>query len=152
MLADVVELDVAAGVRPQPPLRPVEPGAVLVSTREVPEGDRDRLPVDPLPVLGVLDVSPGSEPVLTVGVTSVSPPELPGEEPLEGGVGLVHQGASSLAAEIVRLLEVPGLVVVENVTFPIVGRRAARPLVPGQYQDDQSNYIRDQLVYLMQVF
>ena len=96
MLADVVELDVTAGVRPQPPLRPVEPGAVLVSTREVPEGDRDRLPVDPLPVLGVLDVSPGPQPVLTVGVSPVSPPELPGEEALQGGVGLVHQRSSSL--------------------------------------------------------
>ena len=40
MLADVVELDVTAGVRPQPPLRPVEPGAVLVPARQVPEGHR----------------------------------------------------------------------------------------------------------------
>ena len=86
VLADVVEVDVAGCVRPQPALRPVEPGAVLVPTREVPEGDRHRLPVDPLPVLGVLDVSPGPEPILSIGVSSVSPPELPGEEALQGGV------------------------------------------------------------------
>ena len=138
VLADVVQVEVTAGVGPQPALRPVEPGAVLVPARQVPEGDGDRLPVDPLPVLRVLDVSPGSQPVLAVGVSPVSPPQLPGEETLEGGVGLVHQGASSLAAERVGLLEVPGLVVVENVTFPVVGGRAARPLVPGKYHRDQS--------------
>ena len=86
VLADVVQVEVAAGVGPQPALGPVEPGAVLVPARQVPEGDGDRLPIDPLPVLRVLDVSPGSQPVLTVGVSPVSPPELPGEETLEGGV------------------------------------------------------------------
>ena len=40
MLADVVELEAAAGVGPQPALRPVEPGAVLVPARQVPEGHR----------------------------------------------------------------------------------------------------------------
>ena len=40
MLADVVELEAAAGVGPQPALRPVEPGAVLVPARQVPERDR----------------------------------------------------------------------------------------------------------------
>ena len=85
-----------------------------------------------------LNISPGSQPVLAVSVASVSPPEFPGEETLEGGVGLVHQRPSSLAAEALGLLEVPGLVVVENVTFPVVGGRAARPLVPGKYHRDQS--------------
>ena len=40
MLADVVELEAAAGVGPQPALRPVEPGAVLVPARQVPERHR----------------------------------------------------------------------------------------------------------------
>ena len=55
VLADVVQTEVTAGVRPQPALGSIEPGAVLVPAREVPEGHRDRLPADPLPVLGVLN-------------------------------------------------------------------------------------------------
>ena len=130
VLADVVQVELAARVRPQPAFGPVKPGAVLVAARQVPEGDGDRLAVDPLPVLGVLDVPPGAQPVLTVGVSAVSPPQLPGEEPLEGGVGLVHQGAAALVAETLRLPEVPGLVVVEDVALPVVSGRTTRPLVP----------------------
>ena len=106
------------------------PCTILVTAWQIPEGHRHRLPVDPLPVFGILLVPRGSEPVLTVGVSPVSPPELPAQESLQGGIGLVHEGAASLRAETLRLQEVTRLVIVEDVALSIVSSRAARSLVP----------------------
>ena len=41
MLAYEVEVEPAVGVRPQPTLRPVEPGAVVVAAGQVPKRHRD---------------------------------------------------------------------------------------------------------------
>ena len=68
-----------------------------------------RLATDPLPVLGVLGVARGAEPVLAVSVPAVPPPQLPAEEPLQRGVGLVHQRAAALRAERLGLPEVSRL-------------------------------------------
>lgn len=106
------------------------PCTILVSAWQIPEGHRHRLPVDPLPVLRILLVPRGSKPVLTIGVAPVPPPELPAEETLQGGVGLVHEGAAALRAEALGLKEVAGLVVVEDVTLSIVRGGAAGSLVP----------------------
>ena len=106
------------------------PCTILVSAWQIPEGHRHRLPVDPLPVLRILLVPRGSKPVLTIGVAPVPPPELPAEEPLQGGVGLVHEGATALRAEALGLKEVTRLVVVEDVTLSIVRGGAAGSLVP----------------------
>ncbi len=100
MLADEVELEAAVGVRPQPSLRPVEPGAVVVAARKVPERNSDRISGHPLPVLRVFPVPDSAEPVLAVGVALVAPPQLPGEESLQGGIGLVYQGAPAGVAEL----------------------------------------------------
>ena len=72
-----------------------------------------RLSTDPLPVLGVLGVARGAQPVLAVSVPAVPPPQLPAEEPLQRGVGLVHQRAAALRAERLRLPEVAGLEIIE---------------------------------------
>ena len=68
VLTNKVELQSTVGVGPQPPLGAVEPGAVVVPPGQVPEGDRDGLAVDPLPVLRVRAVAGGSQPVLAVGI------------------------------------------------------------------------------------
>ena len=106
------------------------PCTILVSAWQIPEGHRHRLPVDPLPVLRILLVPRGSKPVLTIGVAPVPPPELPAEETLQGGVGLVYEGAAALRAKALGLQEVTRLVVVENVTLSIVRGGAAGSLVP----------------------
>ena len=82
MLADVIELEVAVGVGPEPALGAVKAGAVVGAGRKVPEGDSHRLPIDPLPVERVKRVPLSTQPVLTIGISPVSPPELPGEEAL----------------------------------------------------------------------
>ena len=106
------------------------PCTILVSARQIPEGHRHRLPVDPLPVLRILLVPRGSKPVLTISVAPVPPPELPAEEALQGGVGLVHEGAAALRAEVLGLQEVAGLVIIEDVALSIVRGGAAGSLVP----------------------
>lgn len=68
MLTDVVELEAAVGVGPEPSLGAVEPCAVVVAAGKVPEGHGHRLAVDPLPVLGVVSVANRAQPVLAVGV------------------------------------------------------------------------------------
>lgn len=70
MLTDKVKVEVTVGVGPEPALSAVEPGAVLVPARKVPEGHRDVTTVDPLPVVNVIRVPHGAHPVLAVGVTS----------------------------------------------------------------------------------
>ena len=82
VLADVVELEIAVGVGPEPALGAVKAGTVVGAGGKVPEGDRHRLPIDPLPVERVKIVPLSTQPVLTVGISSVSPPELPGEKTL----------------------------------------------------------------------
>ena len=72
-----------------------------------------RLATDPLPVLGVLGVARGAEPVLAVSVPAVPPPQLPAEEPLQRGVGLVHQRAAALRTERLGLPEVSRLEMLE---------------------------------------
>lgn len=106
------------------------PCTILVSAWQIPEGHRHRLPVDPLPVLGILLVPRCSKPVLAVGVSPVPPPELPAEEALQGRVGLVHEGTAALRAEALGLQEVTRLVIVEDVALSIIRGRAARSLVP----------------------
>ena len=130
MLADVVELEIAVGVGPEPALGAVKAGAVIGAGGKVPEGDRHRLPIDPLPVERVKLVPLSAQPVLTIGIPPVSPPELPGEKSLQGRIGLIHQRAAPILAEVKRLLEVLGLLPVEYVALAIVGGCAARFLVP----------------------
>lgn len=68
MLADVVEVRVAVCIGPQPALRPVVPGAILVASRQVPEGDGDVFPSQPLPVVTILGVPHCAHPVLTAAL------------------------------------------------------------------------------------
>lgn len=68
VLANEVEVRVAVGVRPEPSLRSVVPGAVLVPTRRVPKRHGHVLSVEPFPVGPVLRIANGAHPVLTVGV------------------------------------------------------------------------------------
>ena len=82
VLADVVELKIAVGVGPEPTLGAVKASTVVGARGKVPEGDGHRLPIDPLPVERVKLVSLGTQPVLTIGISSVSPPELPREKTL----------------------------------------------------------------------
>ena len=77
MLADVVQFEIAVGVGPEPTLGAVKAGAVVGAGGKVPEGDRHRFPVDPLPVERVKLVPLSTQPVLTIGISPVSPPELP---------------------------------------------------------------------------
>lgn len=56
-------------------------------------------------------------------------PEFPAEESLQGGVGLVHQRPSAASAELEGVVEVLGLLVVEDVALAVVGGGAARGLV-----------------------
>ncbi len=64
MLTDKVELQAAVRVRPEPPLGPVEPRAVVVSARKIPERDRNRISCHPFPVFWVLTIPHGTQPVL----------------------------------------------------------------------------------------
>ena len=73
VLADEVELEVAVGVRPEPPLGAVEAGAVVAAAGQVPEGDRHRAPAHPAPGLGVGAVAHRAQPVLPVGVALQTP-------------------------------------------------------------------------------
>ena len=130
VLTNKVELQAAVGVGPEPTLGAVEPRAVVVAAGKVPEGDGHRVPRHPLPVLWVVAVPHGPEPVLAVGVTLVTSPELPGEESLQSRIGLVHEGAAARVAELQRALEVGRLLVVEDVALPVVSGSAARWLVP----------------------
>ena len=130
VLADEVELQAAVGVGPEPTLGAVKPGAVVVAAGKVPEGDGHRVSGHPLPVLRVVPVPHGPEPVLPVGVALVTPPKLPGEESLQSRIGLVHEGAAARVAELEGALEVGRLLVVEDVALAVVGSSAARRLVP----------------------
>ena len=111
----------------------------------------------PSPVLGVIAVSDGAEPILSIGITYayefsvicglimykfsqirshstfVSPPQLPGEETLECRVRFVYERAASGLAKLHRVLECRRLLVVEDVAFAVVGSRTARWLIPKEY-------------------
>ncbi len=68
VLADEVQVEAAARVRPQPALGAVEPGAVLVASRQIPERDAHRLPVHPSPILCVSRVSHSTQPILAISI------------------------------------------------------------------------------------
>lgn len=68
MLTDIVQPRLALGVRPQPALAAVEPGAALAAARRVPEGDRHVVTVHPLPTVWILWVADCPHPVLTAAV------------------------------------------------------------------------------------
>lgn len=70
MLADEVEAGEAVGVGPQPSLAAIVAGTVLVAPRNVPEGDRDVVAVQPFPVVAVALVADGAHPVLAAAVAS----------------------------------------------------------------------------------
>lgn len=59
----------------------------------------------------------------------MSAPKFPAKEALQGRVGLVHQGSSSASAELEGVIEVCGLLVVEDVALAVVSGSAARRLV-----------------------
>lgn len=99
MLADKVELRVAVGVAPQPSLRAVVPGAVLVPSGQVPERNRHLVTSDPLPRVTVLGVAHRSHPVLRRGVATMPTPQLPADEALQRRVALVDQGSSARTTE-----------------------------------------------------
>ena len=82
MLADVVQFEIAVGVGPEPTLGAVKAGAVVGARGKIPEGDGHRLSIDPLPVERVKLVPLSTQPVLAIGISSVSPPELPREKTL----------------------------------------------------------------------
>lgn len=130
MLANEVQRRVAIGVAPEPPLRPIEPGAVLVSARQVPERDGHLFASDPLPRVPVLVVAHGAHPVLGRDVAPVPAPQLPADEALQRGVAVVDECPSACAAELQRLAEVERLAVVENVALSVVRGRGAGRLVP----------------------
>ena len=130
VLAYVVELEVTISIGPQPALGAIKASTVIRTRRKIPEGHGHSFPIDPLPVEGVQGVPLCPEPVLAVGVSPVSSPELPGKEALKRRVGLVHQGASSLLTEVQSTLERLWLLSIKVVALSIVGRRAAGLLVP----------------------
>ena len=130
MLADVVQFEIAVGVGPEPTLGAVKAGAVVGARGKIPEGDGHRLSIDPLPVERVKLVPLSTQPVLTIGISSVSPPELPGEKTLQRRIGFIHQRSTAILTKVKCLLEILGLLSIEYVTLPIVGGRAARFLVP----------------------
>ena len=68
------------------------------------------------------------------------PPQLPRQEPLQGGVGLIDEGPPARLAKVQRPLEVVGLLVVEDVALAVVGGGAAGRLVAerGATLDGQS--------------
>lgn len=129
MLADKVEISIAAGVRPQPSLGAIEARAIITSGGHIPEADRHVLAIDPFPVGRILRVAYRTEPVLSIGIVPVTSVELPGEETLQRRRCLVHQGATLQLAMSSSGLEVGGLVVVEDVALAIVGRCRAQWLV-----------------------
>lgn len=89
MLADKIERLVAIRVRPQPSLGSVEASTVSSTSGHVPEGHGHVATIQPLPVVRVLGISDGSQPVLRRGVGPVTPPHLPTQETLQCGVAVV---------------------------------------------------------------
>jgi hypothetical protein len=65
MLTDEVELQAAVRVRPEPTFRPIKPRAVVIAARKIPEWNRHRISSHPFPVLWVLAVPYGAQPVLS---------------------------------------------------------------------------------------
>ena len=60
----------------------------------------------------------------------MSPPQLPADEALQGGVALGDQVAAARSAEGQRIPKVERLARVEDVALAVVGGRAAGGLVP----------------------
>ena len=92
MLTNEIQLESAVGIRPQPTFGSVKSCTIVVAARKIPEGYGHRISGHPLPVFWILPIPDRSEPVLPVGVTLVSPPQLPGEKPLQRRIRFVDQG------------------------------------------------------------
>lgn len=72
MLANIVEFGIAVGVGPEPSLGAVVARAIFVAAGQIPEGNGDVFAVDPLPVVSVLGIAHGAQPVLTICVAPVN--------------------------------------------------------------------------------
>ena len=66
------------------------PGTIIISSGKIPERNSDRFPVDPAPILIIHLISLNSQPVLTIRISSVTPPQFPREEALQSWVGFIH--------------------------------------------------------------
>lgn len=130
MLTDKIKVGITVGIGPKPTLGTVVSGAVLVSSRQIPEGDSDVFAIDPFPVGTILRISHGSHPVLTARVAPVPSPQFPADEALKGWIALVDECSASASAEVQGITKIKRLPIVENVTFSVVGGRAPRRLVP----------------------
>lgn len=64
MLANEIEQRIAIGVAPEPTLRTIESGTVLIATRMIPERDRKFLAIHPLPAAAIAAVTHGAHPIL----------------------------------------------------------------------------------------
>lgn len=82
VLADVIEIEIAVRVGPQPFFSAIEPGTIVVTAWEVPERRRDVLSVQPLPIFGILGVANSSHPILTAWIVTMSAPQFPAEKAL----------------------------------------------------------------------
>lgn len=120
MLADEVQGSVAVCVTPQPSLRSVVARAIFIASGQVPERNRHFLPSQPLPRVPVLSIPHRAHPVLRVGIATMTPPQLPANESLQGRVALVDQSTAARSAEGQGVTEVQRLAVVENVALSIV--------------------------------
>ena len=129
MLTNEIQLESAVGIRPQPTFGSVKSCTIVVAARKIPEGYGHRISGHPLPVFRILPIPNRSEPVLPVGVTLVTPPQLPGEKSLQRRIRFVDQGTPPRVAKVEGPLEVGGLLVVEDVALAVVGGGAARRLI-----------------------
>ena len=147
MLTDKVEILATIGFTPQPTLDSVESSAVLIGrrrrrraggsgrARKIPERNAHLLAVDPSPnsLLTAGSVGQrftnGTQPILTTRIGSMSAIQFPAEKALQGWRRFVHQRTSANFAQTTGRLEVGRLIVVENVTFAVVGCRRSEWLV-----------------------
>lgn len=117
-------MHIAIGIGPKPSFSPVISRAVSMPNGKIPKRNSNFFSSQPLPSSYLL-IPHSAHPVLSTGIAPVPPPQLPTDEPLQGGVAFVHQSTTAIPAESQRIPELQRLPVVEYVAFAVVCGRAA---------------------------